>query len=576
MHPAPAEVHSYETTLSTPDLYPIPFDERGEVLKFGESVDHKNDNFSDFSIFQSNHELDVSNVEPSDDFSGVESASSCNSYFEGEHHNTGIVENADDFHVPKEAVDNRTSSSHYVNKCNIETLPIPNNDSSSRKDLIIDQHRQIVNDKHYASDSDDGSCKRFQKNADLTDHSDDNIYLVDSRTESEIEKLQEETDCSEDLPKCTVSNQNICVEDCASTSDQELSCPLKIEIDNVEASAKSDVGGFASIGLERSEALFGQSEHTADTLNQPVMPISQETILTKYPFDGALKQETLQSSELFIDFGAFANFESVSVSEPPSFVAAFETPFEPILGSSLESINDAPLNMFPDKIPGTRFTDEVGVIADDVVKSCSLPTIEGATDISPDVDDDDFGYRDIDAGDDIESDCEAGLRRSHRDKREEAVVIEAKNKLVKCAETQHSVEFSNSDHWDHTSVDCKDGLDDDDDEFDDFVVNTTTPVNETDIIEFDKFATAKIDDAFGEFASNTRDCTESKEGSSIDEDDFGEFGTFNSGTSELAADGRKCSVTGLARGTSVDAGPGDGDPLLSRVGEEPDLDIIHC
>lgn len=231
-----------------------------------------------------------------------------------------------------------------------------------------------------------------------------------------------------------------------------------------------------------------------------------KTLVTDFDVEEEISDSTEQK------FEAFANFEITEISSSDKII--FKTDFRS--GSEVRNLS-------------------CDIIAEDVVMSCSLPTIEGTSENSPD---DEFGYRDID----IETDSISGSPLP---------MVEARNEMV----TQSS------------EAQEQDSVDDD---FDDFVTSTSyvdSVAVAAPVEEFDDFAAAKIDDAFDKFSIGLSD-----KKSPDDDEDFGEW-------SGAADDGRKCSLTGgLIRLSSSEVGPGitsPVDPLLLKVKENTKF-ILVC
>ncbi|XP_018025818.1 aftiphilin-like [Hyalella azteca] len=189
------------------------------------------------------------------------------------------------------------------------------------------------------------------------------------------------------------------------------------------------------------------------------------------------------------------------------------------------------------------------VVADDVVMSCSLPTIEGMSENSPD---DDFGYRDIDAEeDDLKSEA-------HKD----LPAVEAKNDRIIFQETK----------GEESSIENSRNVDED--EFADFVASTEVN-DDQNREEFEEFASAKIDDAFGEYGSESAILNPNPTmlaDSDNDDDGFGEFtefseaGGMNSGHFDFAVV-REASQS-FSRSTSLESRPevdSIKDPLLAKL-----------
>ncbi|KAF2357709.1 Aftiphilin clathrin-binding box [Trinorchestia longiramus] len=267
-------------------------------------------------------------------------------------------------------------------------------------------------------------------------------------------------------------------------------------------------------GINAVDVDFGAGVNNSSSLNcQP-----NHVIKSTAEQDSQLKPCVESIDVSSDDFEAFADFQSFPSAEEP---------FKAVFDCSSSAGVDVPA---------------VGALVNEVVMSCSLPTIEGRTDNSPD---DDFGYRNIDVEDD-----------SHDHNDQDFPAIEAKNDHIINQVDPEIVE-------------------EDDDDFDEFVVSAGVP-DDPNPEEFDEFASAKIADAFGEFASESASKALDREAKLTseeddDDDDFGEFtdfGVADSSADVPVVDVQGSSVPPLSRSISLDSRPDLDtvkDPLLSKL-----------
>lgn len=385
-----------------------------------------------------------------------------------------------------------------------------NNQEISEND-IPDMHRQIINDDHYNESSDDDGFTDFEvafKEDDIT--GDTTFAKVDDYLEQKVSFEASHTlESSPHHSPCNLLNREPFI-------DNEL--PISEEITGDNDDNESDFCDFAcfSDSIPTIPSTTNDDNYILDDAGINVSSDNEDNI--------KLNLEDVQSS--------FDNFETISSgkqlhlnSQVKDESAAYTvTEINPAISSESDISFEA---SFPTKSDITTSTTTETITEEDVVISCSLPTIEGVVDSSPD---DDFGYRDIDTGGDTDSD---GGKQSL------ANMVEARNDLVARPDSPETQEMESFD-----------------DDFDDFV----SPVDQ-DVVpqaeQFDTFASAKIDDAFGEF---TTTLTKPEE----DGDDFGEFGVWSSGGLE---DEEKTSVlptVGPLKDNSEDAKE-QFDPLLKRV-----------
>lgn len=304
------------------------------------------------------------------------------------------------------------------------------------------------------------------------------------------------------VPQPSETKENYSVSE---MNDAHTSCALSAAFDHnsssekvadFEADASSDFGDFAVPQIE--EKAVAELPEIHEDVHKGLEDTSCPSFILPVKNENKTYHLDTESSD---NFEAFADFQSFSEIPAATKVSKCDC--------------DA----------GTE------VLADDVVMSCSLPTIEGRTDASPD---DDFGYRDIDT--------------------EEEEANTATNSPV---ETRNECVVSTSKEQEE--------------DFDDFVVCTEIPSADHNTVEFDAFASAKIADAFGEFSPDTKDGS-----ANCDSDDgFGDFadhGLENEEMGDLDTDvtfSCKLPASSLSRSVSAESKTElsqiSSDPLMKKV-----------
>uniref|UniRef100_A0A6A7G546 Aftiphilin-like n=1 Tax=Hirondellea gigas TaxID=1518452 RepID=A0A6A7G546_9CRUS len=521
-------------------------------------ADDDDDEFGDFSNFESGSQ-DQNYVGFEKELVFEDSASNDQETAPQELCVSQIISNANfffkEYDTSKDSLVDSSSQSNFSSSANVTHVAAFDNPAEYRRNsptIVTDRHRQILNDEHYASDVEEEECLNIQQSSTLCDTKE----IVNKPTNNSI--ISPISNRTEKVVEANVSTYS---DDDFNTSTEKIG-EEKDDFAEFESgfskSIELSVGKENFVSVDNIPQSSGESSDLRNETN-----IIEDTVdeSSSSSIDVKTEDAAQECDDSFTDFGAFAEFESAPVSEVPSFNPTFET-------STFNERVMEPGENCHQSLPGEpTAAAAANVIADDVVMSCSLPTIEGLTDVSPV--DDDFGYQDIDTGEDGETDDDSIGNKIASTK--QVSMIEATNKLVKGGDSVKEYESSNAQEQSEE--------DDDDDDFDDFVTSADAPNTESSNgAEFNEFASAKIDDAFGEFA--TEASAELGKSSDFAEDDFGEFGSFNSSntTTTTTAAGaedavRLAPLPGLNRGTSVDSSVGRADdnndsiadPLYNRL-----------